>query len=87
MTFDNKASEKQRQSTGGVEDSLFMRACRREAVARPPVWLMRQAGRYLPEYQAIRNKVTFLELCKNPELSAEVMLATCLLYTSPSPRD
>ena len=76
MTFDNKASEKQRQSTGGVEDSLFMRACRREAVARPPVWLMRQAGRYLPEYQAIRNKVTFLELCKNPILSAEVMLAT-----------
>ena len=76
MTFDNKASEKQRQSTGVVEDSLFMRACRREAVARPPVWLMRQAGRYLPEYQAIRNKVTFLELCKNPILSAEVMLAT-----------
>jgi uroporphyrinogen-III decarboxylase len=76
MTFDNKASEKQRQTTGGVEDSLFMRACRREAVARPPVWLMRQAGRYLPEYQAIRNKVTFLELCKNPILSAEVMLAT-----------
>ena len=43
MTFDNKASEKQRQSTGGVEDSLFMRACRREAVARPPV-LADEAG-------------------------------------------
>ncbi|NDH94987.1 MAG: hypothetical protein EBZ13_10770, partial [Planctomycetia bacterium] len=59
-----------------AHDSLFLRSCRREPVPRPPVWLMRQAGRYLPEYQAIRNKVTFLELCKSPALSAEVMLAT-----------
>ncbi len=40
------------------------------------MWLMRQAGRYLPEYRAVREKVGFLELCKNPRLSAEVMLAT-----------
>jgi len=54
----------------------MMRACRLEPVERTPVWLMRQAGRYLPEYRAVREKVGFLELCKNPALSAEVMIAT-----------
>jgi len=56
--------------------ALMMRACRLEPVERTPIWLMRQAGRYLPEYRAIREKVAFLELCKNPRLSAEVMIAT-----------
>ncbi len=52
----------------------FMKAARREPVDRTPVWLMRQAGRYLAEYRAIRRQMGFLELCKNPSLAAEVML-------------
>jgi uroporphyrinogen decarboxylase len=56
------------------DDSLFMKACRREPVERVPIWLMRQAGRYMPEYREVRAKTTFLELCKNPQLCAEVML-------------
>src|SRR3954462_13323104 len=50
---------------------LFLRACRGEVTERAPIWVMRQAGRYLPEYRAVREKVTFLELCKNPALAAE----------------
>ncbi len=53
-----------------------MKACRLEPSETVPVWLMRQAGRYLPEYRAIREKTTFLELCKNPALCAEVMITS-----------
>ncbi|HQU42863.1 MAG TPA: uroporphyrinogen decarboxylase, partial [Pirellulales bacterium] len=55
-------------------DSPFMKACRREPCPTVPIWLMRQAGRYMPEYREVRAKTTFLDLCKNPALCAEVMI-------------
>ncbi len=54
-------------------NSVFMRACRREDVPYTPIWLMRQAGRYMQEYRDVRARSTFLELCKNPQLCSEVM--------------
>ena len=55
-------------------NTTFLSACRGEKTSYTPVWFMRQAGRYLPEYQMIRGKVSFLELCKNPELCTEVTI-------------
>jgi uroporphyrinogen decarboxylase len=55
-------------------NDTFLQACRGERTAYTPVWFMRQAGRYLPDYQKIRAKVSFLDLCKTPELAAEVTL-------------
>ena len=56
----------------GWHDSRFLRACRREPVDSTPIWLMRQAGRYMREYRELRARVPFLELCKSPDLVADV---------------
>src|ERR1700689_494126 len=53
----------------------FVRACLRHPVDRTPVWFLRQPGRYMPEYQAVRRHHSLLEICKNPELAAEVTIA------------
>src|SRR5947207_8598849 len=53
-------------------NDLFLRACRREPVERTPVWFMRQAGRYQPEYRALRERHGILEICRTPELAAQV---------------
>ncbi len=55
-------------------NDTFLKACRGEKTQYTPVWVMRQAGRYLPEYQKVRGQVSFLELCKTPELCVEVTL-------------
>src|SRR6185437_12958625 len=55
-------------------ESRFLRACRREATDSTPIWLMRQAGRYLPEYRALRGHHPFLEMIKTPELACAVTL-------------
>ncbi len=57
-----------------ISNSRFLRACRREAVDRTPVWFMRQAGRYMPEYREIRARHSLLEICRSPELATLVTL-------------
>jgi uroporphyrinogen decarboxylase len=57
-----------------LESSLFLKACRCEPTERTPLWIMRQAGRYLPEYRALREKHDFIDICRTPALAAEATL-------------
>ncbi len=61
------------ESSAALHNSPFLRACRREPTEYTPVWFMRQAGRYMPEYRRIRAEHSFLELCRNPSLCSEIM--------------
>ena len=57
-----------------LDGSRFVRACLRRPVDRTPVWFLRQAGRYMQEYRDVRKHHTLVEICKNPELAAEVTI-------------
>src|SRR5579872_307626 len=59
-----------------LTDHPFLRACRREPAPYTPVWLMRQAGRYLPEYKRVRDRFSFLELCRDSSAAAQVTVDT-----------
>ncbi|MCI0409694.1 MAG: uroporphyrinogen decarboxylase [Acidobacteria bacterium] len=67
-----RGAGEEEHSAALLRESPFMKACRREPAPCTPIWIMRQAGRYLPEYREIRAKVPFLELCHRPDLAAEV---------------
>ena len=72
LTFSTKAPAAVESKQTLWSASRFMKACRLEPVDATPIWLMRQAGRYMREYRDLRARVPFLELCKNPQLASEV---------------
>ncbi len=68
------AKQSTASDTGAEGSSRFVRACLRQPVDRTPVWFLRQAGRYMPEYMAVRKHHTLLEICRTPEVAAEVTI-------------
>ncbi|WP_350289390.1 uroporphyrinogen decarboxylase [uncultured Croceitalea sp.] len=63
-----------------IKNDLFLRALKGETVARPPVWMMRQAGRYLPEFMEIKKKYDFFTRCQTPELASEITVQPIRRY-------
>ncbi len=63
-----------------IKNDLFLRALKRETVERPPVWMMRQAGRYLPEFMEIKAKYDFFTRCQTPELASEITMQPIRRY-------
>ena len=63
-----------------IKNDLFLRALKGETVERPPVWMMRQAGRYLPEFMEIRKKYDFFTRCRTPELASEITVQPIRRY-------
>ena len=63
-----------------IKNDLFLRALKGETVNRPPVWMMRQAGRYLPEFMAIKEKYDFFTRCQTPELASEITVQPIRRY-------
>ena len=68
------SNQMRRGAPAGARDSRFVRACLREPVDRTPVWFLRQAGRYMPEYMAVRRHHSLLEICRTPQVAAEVTI-------------
>ena len=63
-----------------IKNDLFLRALKGETVDRPPVWMMRQAGRYLPEFMEIKEKYDFFTRCQTPELASEITVQPIRRY-------
>jgi len=63
-----------------IKNDLFLRALKGETVNRPPVWMMRQAGRYLPEFMEIKAKYDFFTRCQTPELASEITVQPIRRY-------
>ncbi|NNK21198.1 MAG: uroporphyrinogen decarboxylase, partial [Flavobacteriaceae bacterium] len=63
-----------------LKNDLFLKALRGESVNRPPVWMMRQAGRYLPEFMEIKKKYDFFTRCQTPELASEITVQPIRRY-------
>jgi uroporphyrinogen decarboxylase len=67
-------TETSKQGADGLSNSRFVRACLRQPVDHTPVWFLRQAGRYMPEYMAVRRNHSLLEICRTPDVAAEVTI-------------
>lgn len=70
----------QLSKTPGLKNDLIIRAARGERTERAPVWVMRQAGRYLPEFRKIRENFEFFECCRNPEVASEITIQPVRRY-------